>query len=63
MRDLNSKMAKLTSNPNLGRPCDELRPGYRSLPINRHIVYYTLEKPVVRVVRVLHGRMDPDQHL
>jgi toxin ParE1/3/4 len=63
LRDLNAKLVKLKLNPNLGRARDELRPGYRSLAINRHVVYYTVEEPVVRIIRVLHGRMDPDQHL
>jgi toxin ParE1/3/4 len=63
LRGLNAKITILKRNPNLGRPRDGLRPGYRSLAVGRHVVYYTIGESVIRIVRVLHGRMDPGQHL
>ena len=50
---------KLGRHPELGRRCDHIRQGYRSLRINRHVVYYTVTTSTVHVIRVLHERMDP----
>ena len=61
--ELEAGVAQLEANAKLGKSRDELRPGYRSLTINRHIAYYRVEKSVVSIIRVLHDRMDPDAHL
>jgi len=63
LRQLAEKTALLRTNPNLGRRRDEVRPGYRSLVVNRHVVYYLVEEDSVRIVRVLHDGMDPERHL
>jgi len=63
LSEIEAGIGKLRRNPKLGRPREEVRAGYRSLRINQHIVYYMLTPSVIRVVRVLHARMDPDRHL
>lgn len=60
---LYNALLKLKRNPKLGRQRWELGANYRSLAINRHVVFYTVDESVVRVIRLLHGRMDPDEHL
>jgi toxin ParE1/3/4 len=60
---LDAGMAKLRTNPALGRQREDLRAGYRSLRVNEHLVYYLLAPPVIRIIRVLHARMDPQRHL
>jgi plasmid stabilization system protein ParE len=47
----------------LGKPRDDLRPSYRSLRVNEHMVFYMLTPSTVRIVRVLQAGMDPDRHL
>lgn len=61
--ELEAGIAQLRDNPKLGRARDEVRRGYRSLTVNQHIVFYTLDAEVIRIVRVLHARMDPATHL
>ena len=61
--ELDAGIERLKDNPKIGRSCDTLRTGYRALHINRHIVYYTLEPSLIRIIRVLHDSMDPDRHL
>jgi len=61
--ELETGINRLTRNPELGRPCDQLRDGYRALRINRHIVFYTVDAVAIRIVRVLHDRMDPARRL
>jgi len=63
LAEIEAGIEKLRHNPKLGRPREEVRAGYRSLRINQHIVYYVLTPSVIRIVRVLHARMDPDRHL
>ncbi|NCC85319.1 MAG: type II toxin-antitoxin system RelE/ParE family toxin [Clostridia bacterium] len=63
LAELDAGIACLRTNAALGKPRDDLRPGYRSLRINEHMIYYRVTPSVIRVVRVLHVRMDPDRHL
>jgi toxin ParE1/3/4 len=60
---LDTGIAKLRTNPSLGRTREDVRSGYRSLRIKAHIVYYQVAPPVIRIVRVLHARMDPKRYL
>lgn len=63
LAELDAGIARLRDNPELGKRRDALRSGYRSLQINEHIIYYVLTPYVIRIVRVLHTRMDPDRYL
>jgi len=61
--DLDSGISKLEDNPEIGMKRDYVRDGYRVLFVGSHAVYYTVTPDAVHVVRVSHGRMDPDRHL
>ena len=63
LREIDAGFTRLWDNPRLGRARDEVRQGYRSLRINQHVAFYTLAGESVRIVRVLHARMDPEAHL
>lgn len=43
LKQLDLGFQQLTKNPKLGKPCDNIRTGYRSLHLNRHIAYYRLQ--------------------
>lgn len=51
------------AEPERGRRRDEVRLGYWSCLIRRHVAFYTVTADVVLIQRVLHGSMDPDLHL
>lgn len=54
----------LADSPLKGRAYDEYRPGLRGYPCGKHVIFYrvlTLTK--VRIVRVLHEKMDFPRHL
>lgn len=54
----------LAVNPLMGRDCGDIRPGYRKLPIGKHLVFYRQkESELIEIVRVLHERMDSESHL
>ena len=61
--ELCAAIEQLAGHPELGARRDELRPGYRCLRVNRHLVFYTVSPEQVWIVRVLHGRRDAQQHL
>ena len=51
------------NNSELGMKRDHVRGGYRVLFLGSHAVYYTVAADTVHIIRVLHGRMDPERHL
>jgi len=47
-----------------GRNYDEVRPGLRGMLCGRHIIFFRLVSNVkVRIVRILHGKMNYPSHL
>ena len=54
---------RLVEHPELGRPRDELRRGYRSLLEGSHLIIYRYHLDRIEIIRVLHRRMDPERHL
>lgn len=63
LEQLELGVRRLLDNPNLGKARENIRAGYHSIQINRHIVYYRMQGQQVEIVRVLHERMDPWHHL
>ena len=51
-------LMSLGNAPHQGRPRDELALGYRSLVVERHVIFYQVLSAQVSVVRILNGRMD-----
>jgi toxin ParE1/3/4 len=60
---LHARFEELARFPGLGRSRDEMAPGYRSIVQGAHIVFYRITARELVIVRILHGRMDPDRHL
>lgn len=52
---------RLADNPELGRPCDHIRPGLRRMEHARHVVFYRIELGGILVSRILHQRMLPER--
>lgn len=52
----------LKANHYLGRKRSEIRSELRSLIHREHVIFYHIQPRGVRVVRVLHGRMDMFGH-
>lgn len=61
---LDKRFHRLAETPELGRPCDEIREGYRKLYEGRHVIFYrSVAADEIEIVRVLHGSMDIESHL
>jgi len=53
----------LFENPGLGRDKSEVFDGLKSYPVGSHSIYYVEQDSSILVVRILHQRMDYEQHL
>jgi toxin ParE1/3/4 len=53
----------LTEQPLIGTDRSELLSGARSLPIESHTLFYRVTPDTLEIIRVLHGRQDPQRHL
>ena len=61
--DLEASCRMLADNPALGRSCEEVSPGLRRMECGRHVVFFLEDAVGILVSRVLHQRMDFEQHL
>jgi len=62
IEDLEVFCQRLADRPELGRACDDVRPGLRRMERGRHVIFYRLESGGILVSRILHQRMLPDRH-
>lgn len=63
IRDLNGAFTLLSTQPDIGKSCDEIRPGYFKFPCGSHILFYKKTHSRIAIVRILHQRMDYDSNL
>ena len=63
VRDLWRAIERLSADPRLGRPCEEVREGYSQYRAGSHFIFYRIIGGNVDVIRILHQRMDFEQHL
>lgn len=55
--------AALADAPQSATACDHIRAGYRCRRVERHMIYFRMESYGIAIIRVLHDRMDAEQHL
>jgi toxin ParE1/3/4 len=60
---LDEALHLLAQEPDRGRPCDEIRQGYRKYYVGRHVIFYRQAGPDIEIIRILHERMDIDSRL
>jgi toxin ParE1/3/4 len=63
IRQIQRTLQLLADDPQLGRPCDDIRASYRKHPSGSHFVFYRILNDGIEVVRILHERMEFEQHL
>lgn len=55
---------RLANNQEIGKQCDFIKPGYRKFLCTIHIIFYRNTSPSeIEIVRILHKRMDVQEHL
>lgn len=55
-------MSFLCDHPSLAKDRDEIKLGYKSYAIGSHIIFFVITEDTLRVIRVLHQRMDFIRH-
>ena len=63
IRELEQAMETVARDPRRARKCDDIRPGYRRFSGGSHIIFFLTKSDRIEIIRVLHQRMDFDQHL
>ncbi|MGH6846814.1 MAG: type II toxin-antitoxin system RelE/ParE family toxin [Methylocella sp.] len=53
----------VAADPSRGRPCDEIRTGYKKYSSGSHILFFRRTDSGIDVVCILHRHMDFDRHL
>ena len=56
-------MQDLLSHPHLGAARGDIAPGLRNLRVGQHVIYYRVLDTSIRIVRILHVRMNSEDHL
>ena len=62
-QDLRRVIEAVARDPRKGRSCDHIRRGYRKYLVGAHVLFFRAVADRIEVVRVLHQRMDFEQHL
>jgi toxin ParE1/3/4 len=63
IRNIESHFQAIADNPKRGRACDEIRAGYFRVPVGSYFVFYSVNRSVVSIARILHQRRDFRRHL
>jgi toxin ParE1/3/4 len=63
LAQLEKAFYSVLDNPHLGKSRDDIKAGYRSLLVEKHLVFYLLANEQLEIMRILHCRMDVIQHL
>ena len=58
-----SAILELLAHPQLGSVRNDLAPDLRNLRAGQHVVFYRVYESSIRIVRILHAKMDPGVHL
>jgi toxin ParE1/3/4 len=63
LETIKNQFWSITEQPLIGVERSDLLLGARSLPIESHTLFYRITTDTVEIIRVLHGRQDPQRHL
>ena len=63
LENIKAQLWSITEQPLMGVERSALLPGARSLAIESHTLFYRVTTGTVAIIRVLHGRQDPQRHL
>lgn len=58
IRKIEAALNGLRENPELGRARNDIKAGYRSLLVEKHVLFYKIEGVQIQILGVLHCRMD-----
>ena len=60
---LRNKMRVVASNPENGRVRSDIKKGYYSINVEKHVIYYRVSTEGIEIIDVLHQSMEPRLHI
>jgi toxin ParE1/3/4 len=63
LENIKAQFWSITEQPLMGAERSDLLLGARSMPIESRTLFYRFTTDTVEIIRVLHGRQDPQRHL
>lgn len=64
LSQLDAAFHDLADKPEIGHTCGEIRADYYKYGVGKHVIFYHYrEKDQIEIARILHGRIDIEQHL
>jgi toxin ParE1/3/4 len=63
LKRLDDGFHTIAREPDIGTACEHIRKGYRKYHIGRHLIFYYQTDTRVRIVRILHERMDVKKYI
>ena len=56
-------MRVVASNPENGRVRTDIKEGYYSINVEKHVIYYRVSTEGIEIIDVLHQSMEPRLHI
>ncbi len=64
IKQLDEAFHMLADTPLAGKPCDNIKAGYKKFPQGSHIIFYKVgSQTSIEIIRILHKHMDVDTQL
>ena len=63
IQELDFCFERLVANPRLGRERQDIKNGYRSVPVGSHLVFYRITSSDIEIIGIPHQREDPKNHI
>jgi len=63
LENLKDHVWNLTEQPLIGIERPELLDNIRSSPVESHMLFYRVLSKQIEIVRILHGKQDPQRHI
>lgn len=54
---------KICNNSEIGKPIDDIKIGHRRINVKSHMIIYKIKKEIIYIDRILHQKMDIDEHI
>lgn len=58
LKKFDETMRRLSEHPLIGAAQDKFRPGLRSFPVGKYVIFYEVDADGITIIRVLHGARD-----
>ena len=58
-RKIDTAIQRISRNPEIGALRHDLDQPYRTFPVGVHLIVYRRQENQIRLIRILHQRMDP----